>query len=289
MGKQVAAPYGSWGTPPAGDEANTVLQGVILAVGPTPPLAFRGALNLAIWASFNTTLTTTAGSLSATVAAAGTIAIGSAVNGVNVPPGATVGAITGTAVTLVVPPVTIRGNVNVSDPIVRGMYITAGLVGSTVTGLGIPAGTTVLAVVTPAVSTNNAGGGSDGSIRLSQTPTIAPTNGGGTELQFTGNASQVLGGADALATFTGAGILYIGSVQVERTFDGGKTWTVCNVGGSGLMAQYNAGTPINLNFSEMEKSVFYRLNCLATSGNPINYRMSETGGAATSLSLGSAT
>ena len=56
--------------PNAGDKANAVLSGTITAVGPTAPFAFRGPMNLVIWASLVTTLTTTAASLNYSVASA---------------------------------------------------------------------------------------------------------------------------------------------------------------------------------------------------------------------------
>ena len=93
-------------------------------------------------------------------------------------------------------------------------------------------------------------------------------------------------GTDANASFTGAAIDYVGTVQVERTFDGGFTWVVCNIGGAGQLAQFAAGTPVSVTFGEPEKDVLYRLNCIAYSSGTINYRISQTGGAAESLAIG---
>lgn len=98
------------------------------------------------------------------------------------------------------------------------------------------------------------------------------------------SAAGVLAGVDNAAQFTGGA--WAGSVQLERSFDGGATWLVCNVGGGGVMAIYTAGTPVNIAFGEPEKNVLYRLNCTALSAGNINYRISQTGGAAESLAIG---
>ena len=64
------------------------------------------------------------------------------------------------------------------------------------------------------------------------------------------------------------------------------TYVVCNVGGTGTLAVYSGGGPVNLSFGEPERGVLYRLNCTAyTSGN-IYYRISASGGAAESLVYG---
>ena len=71
----VPAPLGvaEWTPPPAGDRANALVSGKFGAVGPSKPLNVVGWANLSLWASYNTALTTTAGSLAATVAVAGAI------------------------------------------------------------------------------------------------------------------------------------------------------------------------------------------------------------------------
>ena len=199
MGIPAPAGVAASGLPPTGDQANAVLSGIIPAVGPTLPFAFRGPMNLVLWASINTALTTIAGSKAATVASATGLAAGDAINSVNAPAGATAGVLSGTNVTL-------------SSP-------------ATVTG------------------------------------------------------------TDNNATFTGAAIAFSATVQLERSFDGGSTWIVCNEGSSGQLAQWTTG-PVSLTFGEPEKSVLYRLNCTAYASGTINYRISQTGGAAESLAIG---
>lgn len=113
MGKPLAAGVGASGAPAAGDQANAVVAGVIAAVGPTAPFAFRGQFNLVLYASINTTLTTVAGSAAATVASAVGLAAGDAISGVNIPPGTTIGVLAGNNVTLAFAPGFAAANVAV--------------------------------------------------------------------------------------------------------------------------------------------------------------------------------
>ncbi len=80
-----------------------------------------------------------------------------------------------------------------------------------------------------------------------------------------------------------------GTVRLERSFDGGTTWVVCGIGGSGAQATWvGASADISIVVGEVERGMLYRLNCTAyTSGN-INYRMSTTGQAAISFAVGTA-
>ena len=205
MGIPAPAGVAASGTPPLGDQANAVLSGTLSAIGTTAPFAFRGPMNVALWASVNTALTTTAGSTAATVGSGTGLAVGVAIKSANVPAGTIIGAITGTNVTLLLPP-----------------------------GAA---------------------------------------------------ASGILAGTDNAATFTGAAIVFAATVQLERSFDGGATFLPCNMGSSGLLAQWLAG-PVSFAFGEPEKNVLYRFNCIAWTSGTINYRISQTGGAATSLDVG---
>ncbi len=286
----IPAPQGvaASGLPPAGDQANAILSGLITAVGPTQPFAFRGPMNLALWAAVTTALTTTAASLAATIASATGIAAGYAINSVNVPRGTTVGALAGTNVTLAIPPITLPGLVSSNADEITGVPDTTGLVGATVTGPGIPSATTVLAIKRASVAPSLNSAGTLGVIQISKLPT-ATTQDRNKPDQFTyartANAISVTG-ADAAATFTGGGANFTGTIQLERSFDGGATWVLCNVGSSGTLAQWNAGTPVSLTFGEPEKNVLYRLNATALAAGQINYRISQTGGAAESLAIG---
>jgi hypothetical protein len=75
-----------------------------------------------------------------------------------------------------------------------------------------------------------------------------------------------------------------GSVQIERSFDGGTTWIVAGVGGAGAQAVYATatGADVSIVCMEPERGVAYRLHCTAYVSGTINYRMSATGIASTS-------
>ena len=268
---------GAAGTPPAGDLAHAVLSGVFTAVGPSAPFAFQGWANIAIWDSVVTTLTTTAGSLAASVASGTGIAAGGAINSVNLPAGTTWATFSGTSGTLALAPQSYRGVIDEAGNI-TGMAATTGLLGATVTrpadgGPVLPAGTTVVAITSPT------------SVLLSAAPTTFQTLNNQFPYVFAPTGNAVTGGADAAASFTDSTLTWSGTVQIERSFDGGATWNCCNVGSSGALAQYTSG-PINTSWTEPERGVLYRFNCTAYSSGTINYRMSQTAGGAMSLTLG---
>ena len=65
----------------------------------------------------------------------------------------------------------------------------------------------------------------------------------------------------------------------ERSFDGGTTWIVAGIGGSGLQAVYSTpNTDVSVRAFEPEVGVIYRLDCTAYTSGTIKYRMSTTGG-----------
>lgn len=79
------------------------------------------------------------------------------------------------------------------------------------------------------------------------------------------------------------------TVRLERSFDGGTTWIVCGIGGSGQQAQWNtANQDVSVVIGEPEDGVLYRLNVTAFANGPINYRFSTTGGAGKSLAISAA-
>lgn len=294
MGLPAPAGVAASGLPPQGDQANAVLSGAISAVGPSAPFAFRGPMNLFIWASVATPLTTTAGSLTASVGSGTGIVAGSAVNSVNVPKGTTWGAFSGTSGTLAIPPVTWPGVINTQSAGISNLPSTEGLLGATVTvpstveGVTLPAGTTVIAIIQPAVAPSGNSPGVLGVVQLSAKATAAPNLTGPVPFVFARNGNAItVSGADAAATFTGAPT-FNATIQLERSFDGGATFLPCNVGGGGQLAQWTgtAVTPISITFGEPEKNILYRLNCLAYTSGTINYRISQTGGAAESLAIG---
>lgn len=268
---------GASGSRPAGDLAAAVVIGSFAGVGPSAPFAFQGWANLAIWATVTTTLTTTAGSLSASVSSGTGIAAGGSVNSVNVPPGTTWGTFSGTSGTLALPPLTFAGSIDESG-VITGMASTTGLLGATVTrpsGSAAPAlaaGTTVSAILSAT------------SVLLSLAPTSFATLNVQNHFIFAPTGNAVLGGTDANAVFTGPALTWSGTVEFERSFDGGATWICCNLS-SGALAQYTGG-PVNTSWNEPERGVCYRFNCTAYSSGTINYRMSQTSGGAMSLTTG---
>jgi len=64
---------------------------------------------------------------------------------------------------------------------------------------------------------------------------------------------------------------WAGSVQVERSFDDGATWTVVAVDGAGNPAIYTS--PISLVGQEIEVGADYRLNCTVFTSGTVRYRI----------------
>ena len=88
-----------------------------------------------------------------------------------------------------------------------------------------------------------------------------------------------------VATFVGVGITPVAEILLERTFDGGNTWVVAGIGGSGQPASYEFGSsaidnPVSVVASEPERQVGYRFNCVSYTSGTIHYRLSCTGLAA---------
>lgn len=252
-------------------------------------------MNVAIWASVVTALTTTNASGSASVVSGTGIAVGSAINSTNVPRGTTWKTFSGTSGTLAFPIVTLPATdlslAAGTATLPPGSNVSR-LVGATVTvasnasRVTIPAGTTVAAVFQTDIAPTIDNPGRPGIVQLSAAPTAVSSLKDPVPLQFALTNNSVTTGVDAAASFTDAALAFVGTIQIERSFDGGATWILCNIGGAGAPAIYNAGTPVNLTFGEPEKDVLYRLNCTAFTSGTINYRISQTGGAAESLAIG---
>ncbi|HEX9446804.1 MAG TPA: hypothetical protein VF920_02455 [Dongiaceae bacterium] len=66
---------------------------------------------------------------------------------------------------------------------------------------------------------------------------------------------------------------FVGTVAVERSFDGGTTFLPVARDTSGTAATFTA--PTSLSISEPERGVLYRLNCTAYTSGTINYRLSQ--------------
>jgi hypothetical protein len=280
-------------TPPAsGEFANAIVQGTFAAVGPGLALAFQGWANFALWCSYKSALTTVAGSLTASNAAIGAVAAGEGINSTLVPSGTTVAALTsGNSFTMALPTITMAGKF-LSNGQIIGLPSTQWLLGATVAGPNIPAGTTVVAIVTAAVNPPSYPGGPAtlGVVQLSATPTgTLPTVDLPVAFTFALAAQGIAAGTDNNALFTGADITLSNTqVNLERSFDGGLTWITCNTGGTGTLTEYTT-TPINVAWAEPEVGVGYRFNCVklgTSSGVTLNYRLSQSAGAASALTRG---
>ena len=77
-----------------------------------------------------------------------------------------------------------------------------------------------------------------------------------------------------------------GSIQLERSFDGGTTWFICGIGGSGQQAIWNTNNQdVSIIVSEPEQGVAYRLHNTSMVSGTVSYRISTTGSAARSESV----
>lgn len=86
------------------DQAQKVISGTFTAIGPSATIDCWGNFNVLMWGSVSTNFTTTAASASATVSSATGLAVGQTLSGnPNIPIGATIGALSGTDVTLAFP------------------------------------------------------------------------------------------------------------------------------------------------------------------------------------------
>lgn len=244
-------------------------------------------MNVFVWGSFTTSLTASAGSVSATVGAAGTLAIGNSINSTVFPKGSTIATIAGTAITVALPIRTVPGRLTVDQAGVYrlvDLYTTDWLLSAVVNGLGVT-GATVLSVETAAVPA----AGLRGTVRLTGgTITRAPLQSNLQQpYEFQVVAAAIAAGVDAAAVFTGAEVaMTAGTIQLERCFNGAD-WIPCNIG-AGPLAQFDLRTPLSFSFGEPEKEMFYRLNVLSVTiptDTTLNYRLSTTGQVATTLAI----
>lgn len=300
MGIPASLGINGFGTPVTGDQATAVVSGSFIARGVSVPFAFFGRANFTLYCQVTDTLTTTAGSFTATVsgATAALITDGTAIRSSLFENGTVFSAFSAGSGTLFLQPISVRGIVTPLSDIVTGNFPTDGLVsgtdltGAAISGFGIQPGTTISEIIThsnqlfgtPAKTPNQA------VIRLSlpatdqPSPVITniPTPHTPTELTIIPTANMIGSGVDSAALFTGASIAYVGSVQLEKSFDGGATWIVANIGppGSGALAVYQNASSVSFSLYEPEKQVLYRWNCTAltlTGTESIQYRISETG------------
>lgn len=99
--------------------------------------------------------------------------------------------------------------------------------------------------------------------------------------------AEIIGGTDNNAVFVGTAAGADATIQLEKSFDGGATWIAANIQNTvGTQAVFhiasgNINGPVDFWIEEPEREVAYRLNVTAYSSGTINYRLSATGGAAT--------
>ena len=271
----IPAPLGATGnlTPPAGDQASVVVAGTLSAVAPGAACPVVGWFNISVWGSINTSLQTTIGSLTATVGNGTGLATGNAINSVNVPPGTFMGNLAGTTATLALSPISMVGFTVSGKSFISGLPSTSGLVNATVTGPGIPSGTVVSAVTVPAVAGNSAIPPVLGTVELSANAT-ATTGTAGAFFSFAPDGHAILvSSTDANALFTGA-VAYSGTIEIERSFDGGSTWMPVCLPNTFTAAKQTSGAAFTTTLFEPELGVLYRVACTAYTSGTINYRIS---------------
>ncbi len=262
------------GTPPVGDRADIVVAGTLGAVGPGLCFPFRGSFNVNIWPSINTAMTTTAGSLAVTLASGTGIAAGAAIDSVNVPPGSTLKTLAGTAGTLALPAISLVGTIDSTSKQITGLQRTAGLGNAVISSPNIPAGTQVVSIIQAAQTGPGGFPPVLGIVEINQFPTASNQN---EPIVFQLGAGAItVTGADAAALFIDAAMTFSGTVQLEKSYDGGNTYLVAGVGGGGQQAVYTAGTAVGFVVSEPETDVLYRVNCPVYTSGVINYRLSQT-------------
>lgn len=107
--------------------------------------------------------------------------------------------------------------------------------------------------------------------------TIATVSGTSVTLAFPPGftAADVVGGVDNTATYATTAVS--GSVQLEKTFDGGATWLIASYQPTGDAALFTNPQSVSLTFNEVERGVAYRMNCVGYTSGTLHYRLSATG------------
>jgi hypothetical protein len=251
------------------------------AAGPGKAFSAYGPLNLVVYGALANPLTTTGGDGDGTFDSATGLAVGQAINSANVPPGTTIGALAGADPTFAFPPQYWSGRLTPNSAVISDMRQPAALatlVGATIVSPFFAAGTTVASVDQAAQT-----------ITMSAAAINVPAANPYASFEFQPDASVItVTGEDEGAFVTGAAITFDADFQIERSFDGGATWILCNVGGTGMLAQYTSNTPVSISFGDPEQCVLYRLNVTAltpVANTTIHYRISTTGQASTTLSV----
>lgn len=98
-----------------------------------------------------------------------------------------------------------------------------------------------------------------------------------------GNASST--GSSTSTGFYGAlnlavwGSAFVGTFQIEKTYDDGTTWVPVALDVAGTVASYAlniaAATGFNVTLFEVEHGVNWRVRCTAFTSGTLNYRLSQ--------------
>lgn len=94
-------------------------------------------------------------------------------------------------------------------------------------------------------------------------------------LSATGQSAnfQPLLGSKRIATFNvSVWGTFVGTIQLERSFDGGTTWLPITSAGS---AAFKYTAPASEQQTEPEAAARYRMNCTTYTSGTINYRLSQ--------------
>jgi hypothetical protein len=100
------------------------------------------------------------------------------------------------------------------------------------------------------------------------TGSLTAASGAGSESDYVIPAKGV--GFNVTLTNTG-----VGSVVLERSFDGGTTWSGLYAGGVQLYSWSYVGTAVSEVAFEPEFNVLYRLRCSSYTSGTITYRISQ--------------
>lgn len=292
-----------FGTPPYGDGATAVLSGSFTETGVSSPFAFYGSANFTLYCQVENTISTTQGSSTATVtgSTASLIEAGTSIYTALFQSGSVFSAYSAGSGTIAFQPLGVYGDVTPLSDIITGYFPTDGnipgtdITGSVITGYGIPDSTTISEIIVHSDKTFIASSRNPNKvvIRLSQAatelpnlPNITPR----TALTIYPSTNMLPTDSNS-AFFTGSSLPYTGSVQLEKSYDGGYTWIVANIGppGSGALAIYQNASSVSFSLFEPEKQVLYRWNCtsltLAGSNDTVQYRISQTGSLNTSMPI----
>ncbi|RAU21080.1 hypothetical protein CU669_15095 [Paramagnetospirillum kuznetsovii] len=82
------------------------------------------------------------------------------------------------------------------------------------------------------------------------------------------STAQVMGGYFNAALYG----TFVGTISIERSFDGGTTWVSLSKDSTGAAASFTA--PMSIVIYEPEQGVNYRFNCSAYTSGTVNYRFS---------------